>query len=255
MSDISTQLDFATMELKGQRYEKAEAIYMEIATNSKSPEAWVGMGICKLYQLANGRTMDEVVFCMDKAIKINPSIKIDVENQLILTCQTLLNTYLAVYEESLKKHEELKQQAKIGAIIAGVSILAGTSSNNNTFSTIASLAGTGAGVGVAVDAINEMGSVQQIQSFLIQTCDKINISLSAFVDSSNPNLANYTQYVNNLIESVKNSIENSNQAKINSGNPNWDGSQWWMNKTTVIILTILFWPVGLYGFYMRSKNK
>ena len=30
---------------------------------------------------------------------------------------------------------------------------------------------------------------------------------------------------------------------------------WWSRKTTVILLTILFWPLGVYGWYMRAKNK
>lgn len=32
-------------------------------------------------------------------------------------------------------------------------------------------------------------------------------------------------------------------------------SYWWDSKATVILLTIFFWPAGVYGWYMRSKNK
>jgi hypothetical protein len=32
-------------------------------------------------------------------------------------------------------------------------------------------------------------------------------------------------------------------------------SYWWDSKASVILLTIIFWPIGAYGWYMRSKKK
>ena len=77
------QLDLATLALKGKRYQEAESVYMQIATQNNAPEAWVGLGVCKLYQLSEGRTMDEIIFCFNKAFQILPEEKRDIEIQLL----------------------------------------------------------------------------------------------------------------------------------------------------------------------------
>ena len=243
MENQNVQMDLATMALKGKRYTEAESIYMQIATQNNSSEAWVGMGICKLYQLADGRTMDEVVFCLDKAKQLNPEIRLEIENQLIINCQILLNAYMNVFEQSLVKHKELKKQAMTGAILAGVSMAVGSNSKS-AFGTIASLAGTGAGIGVAVDAFSKMGTLNEIRNFILSKCDEINNSLVLTIDKTNPTYLQYNNYVNGLIANVKSAVEADQKS-----------DKWYMNKGTLIVLTIFIWPVGLYGWYLRSKNK
>lgn len=243
MENQSVQLDLATMALKGKRYNEAETIYMQIATQHNSAEAWVGMGICKLYQLAEGRTMDEVVFCLDKAKMLNPAYSAEIENQLIINCQILLNAYMGVFEQALAKHKELKKQAMTGAIIAGVSMAVGSNSKS-AFGTISSLAGTGAGIGVAVDALNKIDSLNELKSFILSKCDEINNTLMISVDKSNPTFIQYNTFVERLVLSVKSSIDEG----TNSG-------KWYSKKGQLILITILFWPIGLYGWYLRSKQN
>lgn len=243
MENQNVQMDLATMALKGKRYNEAESIYMQIATQNNSSEAWVGMGICKLYQLADGRTMDEVVFCIDKAKQLNPEIRLEIENQLIINCQILLNAYMNVFEQSLVKHKELKRQAMTGAILAGVSMGVGSNSKS-AFGTIASLAGTGAGIGVAVDAFSKMSTLNEIRNFILSKCDEINNSLVLTIDKTNPTYLQYNNYVSALISNVKSAVEADQKS-----------DKWYMNKGTLIALTIFIWPVGLYGWYLRSKNK
>ncbi len=243
MENQNVQMDVAAMASKGKRYNEAESIYMQIATQNNSSEAWVGMGICKLYQLADGRTMDEVVFCLDKAKQLNPEIRLEIENQLIINCQILLNAYMNVFEQSLVKHKELKKQAMTGAILAGVSMAVGSNSKS-AFGTIASLAGTGAGIGVAVDAFSKMSTLNEIRNFILSKCDEINNSLVLTIDKTNPTYLQYNNYVSGLISNVKSAVEADQKS-----------DKWYMNKGTLIALTIFIWPVGLYGWYLRSKNK
>ena len=40
MENQNVQMDLATMALKGKRYNEAESIYMQIATQNNSSEAW-----------------------------------------------------------------------------------------------------------------------------------------------------------------------------------------------------------------------
>jgi hypothetical protein len=242
MEQPNIQMDLATMALKGKRYMEAESIYMQIATQTNSPEAWVGMGVCKLYQLADGRTMDEVIFCINKAKQLNPDLKLEIENQLIINCQILLNAYLNIFEQSLVKHQELKRQAMTGAILAGVSMAVGSNSKS-TFNTIASLAGTGAGVGVAVDAFNKMDSLNEIRNYILSKCDEIHNGLKLNIDTSNQTWLEYNGFVNKLIANVQSSIE-----------LNHTSGKWYMDKNKLIIITIFVWPVGLYGWYLRSKK-
>ena len=99
--DVNVQIDLAKMALKGKRYNEAETVYMQIAIQNNSPEAWIGLGFCKMYQLADGRTMEEVIFCLDKAKTLNPQSSSEIDNQLITNCQIILSSYIKVFEEAI----------------------------------------------------------------------------------------------------------------------------------------------------------
>ena len=71
MSSIDTKFDLAILALKGKRYAEAEQLYTTIATEQNSPEAWVGLGFCKLNQLAeadNKRLLEELCLWLEKNI-------------------------------------------------------------------------------------------------------------------------------------------------------------------------------------------
>lgn len=241
--DVNVQIDFAKMALKGRRYNEAETLYMQIATQNNSPEAWIGLGFCKMYQLADGRTMEEVIFCLDKAKTLSPESSAEINKQLILNCQIILGSYIKVFEEAVAKQKALNKAAQKGALLAGASIAIGLNSKS-TFTTIASLAGTGAGVGVAVDAINKMNSISEIQNFILNKCRHIDVHLKKYVGNSDSNLVEYNNFILQVNEIVNQSVESSKVQK-----------KWWANLTTVIICTIFIWPVGLYGWFCRIKNR
>ena len=106
------QLDLATLALKGKRYQEAESVYMQIATQNNAPEAWVGLGVCKLYQLSEGRTMDEIIFCFNKAFQILPEEKRDIEIQLLSNATIVLQTYAKIIENAAIKHQQAKKAAQ-----------------------------------------------------------------------------------------------------------------------------------------------
>ena len=170
------QLDLATMALKGRRYEEAEKLYLQIATQNNSTEAWVGMGVCKLYQLANGRTMDESIFCFERAKKMSPDMINDIESQLILNTMFVMKTYMLIVEEAMQKKLQEKNKAIFGAVLSGVSLIAGMNSKS-AFGTIASLSGTGAGVGVAVDSLNKIANYDELIMNVLKLCDDANSAI------------------------------------------------------------------------------
>jgi hypothetical protein len=105
------------------------------------------------------------------------------------------------------------------------------------------LAGTGAGVGVAVDAFNKMDSLNEIRNYILSKCDEIHNGLKLNIDTSNQTWLEYNGFVNKLIANVQSSIE-----------LNHTSGKWYMDKNKLIIITIFVWPVGLYGWYLRSKK-
>ncbi|MCX8479776.1 MAG: TM2 domain-containing protein [Chitinophagales bacterium] len=204
MSDIATQLDFATLALKGRRYQEAENIYMNLAVTQKSSEAWLGIGLCKLYQLSSGKTMEEVLFCFNKAIEISPELKNELEDQLMSHSVIVLNAYIKVIEAAVIKHQAAKKEAMAGALLASISVVAGMNSNK-TFGTIASLAGTGAGAGVAMDGLNSMSDTKSQIQYVISKCDEIKGGVVSFVNQSR---TEFSTFAGN-IASIKGAIEKS----------------------------------------------
>lgn len=203
------QLDLATLALKGKRYSEAEAIFTQIALQEQSPEPWIGIGICKLYQLANGRTMDEVIFCFEKAKEIDRSMTKEIESQLISNCQILLNAYLAYFSDALNKMKAQKKNAQVGALLAGVSMVAGVNSKS-AFGFVASLAGSSAGIAVALDAFEEMKSIDEVKKYILFKCDEINNAIRLNTDNQSDAFIEYSEYVNGVLSIISDRIEIDN---------------------------------------------
>lgn len=201
----NTQLDFATLALKGKRYQEAENIYMQLATNENSSEAWLGIGICKLYQLTEGKTMDEVIFCFNKSSSINPESKLDIDRELMIHTMLVFNTYGQIIEAAGTKYHLAKKTAKTGAILAGISFIAGMNSSK-AFSTVASLAGTGVGVGVAVDSLNKMDDYKALIKIILDKYNDVYTKVIGFIDNQHPDLVSFCNSINNIAENAKREI-------------------------------------------------
>lgn len=202
MSSIDTKFDLAILALKGKRYAEAEQLYTTIATEQNSPEAWVGLGFCKLNQLAEGRTIQEVTYCLNKAISINPSIREKVENQFIGNCVVLLSIFINSFDQAIAKDRALKKKAAIGAILTGISVYSGFNSKS-TFGMLASFAGAGAGIGIAVESLNKIQSVNEFKSYLITTCNLVNEEVKAFVNPTNARLIEYETFIRQLVSCIE----------------------------------------------------
>ena len=206
------QLDLATLALKGKRYSEAEAIYTQIAVQEKSPEAWVGIGICKLYQLANGRTMEEVIYCFEKAKQLNNSLKSDIEQQLILNCKIVLGAYLNIFTQSIERYKQEKKNVQTGALLTGISVIAGMNTKS-AFGFVASLAGSSAGVGVAIDAFANMKNIDEIKTFIIAKCDEVNNAVRLNTNNQSEEYKEYILFVNDIINTIKQNLEASYESK------------------------------------------
>ena len=127
----------------------------------------------------------------------------------------------ALVEEAAVKHAASKKAAQAGALIAGVSLIAGANSNR-AFGTIASLAGTGAGVGVAVNSLNAMTDYKELVRTILNKCNEALIGVSQVVDKNRPEYLNFESSVttilgivrNNSIDQPKSNIVKSDVGKL-----------------------------------------
>jgi hypothetical protein len=209
--DIELQLDLATMALKGKRYDEAEQLYMKIASEGNSTEAWVGMGVCKLYQLASNRTMDEVVFCFNRAKKMSPNMLDDIDNQLMANTVVILKTYVSVVEKALEEKLKETNKAIFGAVLTGISFIGGMNSKS-AFGTIAALSGTGAGVSVAVDSLNKISNYDELIKNVLQLCNDANNGVIASVSNKSDIFTEFENTVKQLKETLANA-ENATKGK------------------------------------------
>jgi tetratricopeptide (TPR) repeat protein len=147
------ELYLATAALNNKKYQVAAELYMKVAARNDSAEAWVGMGLIQLYQLATGRTMDEVIFCFDKAKSISPNLQRAIEAKLIGSCQILLNAYVTFFNEALKQQIHENKKLTTALLLTGNN-LQGLQSHCNEFSSFAGLGIEGAGVAPFKKALN-----------------------------------------------------------------------------------------------------
>lgn len=249
----NTQLDFATLALKGKRYQEAESIYMQLATNNNSSEAWLGIGVCKLYQLTEGKTMDEVIFCFNKANSISPELKTELDNQLMMHTMIVLKTYAQIIEAAAVKHQAAKKAAQTGALLAGLSFVAGINSST-TFSTVASLAGTGAGVGVAVDSLNAMNDYNSLIKHVLNKCNEAHIGVSQIVNKQNSEYLQFENNVKSIVNFVEDALKNISNNNSNRKKASGVSKYLMLNASSTDKLKLIQAYFGIHKFKERNVS-
>ena len=76
------EFDLAMLELKGNRYEKAEEMFVELTVKYNNADMWCGLGIAKMGRLLSNTTVEEVFYCFDKARQLAP----EKESELEVSC-------------------------------------------------------------------------------------------------------------------------------------------------------------------------
>jgi hypothetical protein len=142
--------------------------------------------------------MDEVIFCFNKASNLNPELKLEIDKQLMLHTMLVFKTYAQIIEEASVKYQVAKKTAKTGALLAGISFIAGMNSTK-TFSTVASLAGTGVGVGVAVDSLNKMDDFKSLINIVLNKYKEVYSNISTYLDKQHPDFINFNNNVISII--------------------------------------------------------
>ena len=172
--------ELAIIAIKGGRFTEAENLFNQDLKTTPSINSYFGLGICKLNMLLDvNRSIEEVVYCFEKALSLADD---DKKSEFKTSADDYLKIVLTQYSSIYKQLEEQKkketQAAALGAVLTIGSAMVGSSRNSNGFTQVASLVTAGAGVGVVVDGLTKLGQIPKMQSFIIETGEKL---ISQFV--------------------------------------------------------------------------
>lgn len=156
--------DKAIMALKAQRYDEAQSSYEQALQVGYSVEAWTGLGVCKLFQIAEGQTMEEVLYCFEKARGVEGADNKEIDLKLLLYSQVVILQCGAYAISSIKNAIEAKKNLQTAALIGLASAVVGSYSDTSSTKMLAGAAAATA-AGVAVGKFGEIKSSEEIVKF------------------------------------------------------------------------------------------
>ena len=162
--------ELAIMAIKGGRFSDAESLFANDLTANPTSDSYFGLGICKLNMLLDiNRSVEETAYCFEKALNL---VEEDSIEDFKLKANEYLKSVLAQYKSVYIQLEDQKKSeataAAVGALLTVGAAVIGSSGNSNAFTQIASLAAAGAGVGIAVDGLQNLGKIPEMQKYIIQ---------------------------------------------------------------------------------------
>jgi hypothetical protein len=139
------ELYLAASSLKNKRYSAAFDQYRKVNARNESAEALLGMCFCKLYQLAEGIIIAEVIEYYNKAKLIDPTNQAAIDEAFIKRCQIVKIAYVNFYNEALQ--QQIKENKKVTATL----LLTGSNlqeelMDDKLFSSFAELGNKGEGI-------------------------------------------------------------------------------------------------------------
>ena len=241
MSDF--QFDKAFMAVKAQRYEEAQNAYEKALDRASSVEGWTGLGICKLFQLSDNQTMEEVIFCFNKAKEVESADSKEIDLQLISYSTLVIEQYTNYSINLITKLIEAEQAQKDAAIISATSLVVGGLSDSGTMKTLSGIA-AGAAAGVTVGKFGEIANIKEAGQFALNLINDIHTNVNDFlVDNSKISEATaLNSRVNELTEKIR--LESEKKALVPK----------WYHSNGKLALSLLFWPIFIYGLIMRLMN-
>jgi tetratricopeptide (TPR) repeat protein len=156
--------DKAIMALKAQRYDEAQSSYEQVLQGGYSVEAWTGLGVCKMFQIADGRTMEEVLYCFEKARNVEGADNREIDLKLLQYSQIVILKCGAFAIAAINNAIEAEKKAATAALISIASIAVGSLSNS-TGTKILAGAAAATSVGVAVGQFGKMTSSKEIAKY------------------------------------------------------------------------------------------
>jgi len=121
--------DKAIMALKAQRYDEAQSSYEQALQVGYSVEAWTGLGVCKMFQISEGQTMEEVLYCFEKARKVEGADNREIDLKLLQNAQVVILQCGAYAIAAIKNAIAAEKKASSAALISIAALAVGGLSN------------------------------------------------------------------------------------------------------------------------------
>ncbi len=190
---INVSFEAGVMALKGGRHEEAEIAFLAAARDDpRLGDAWSAIGMCKLYQLANGRTMDEALHAFSHAKRIEPQRSHEVDRLCIEHSSIVVNRYYEILQESINEGQQATGRTILGGALAMVSTVTGLASQN-TFVQLMAVGGVGSGAAVAVSSLSNIHDIKVLQRTIVGLVFSIRDGVDQFVDHGLPEYRQFSQ--------------------------------------------------------------
>lgn len=174
MSDFL--MDKAHMALMAKRYEEAQGAYEEILRSSYTVPAWTGLGNCKLFQLSNGQTIDEVLYCYDKARGVESANIEAIDKELLAYSTLVMNQYANFAIQAIEKAIQAEKDAAAAALISVAAIAVGAMSDGMTTKVLSGVAAGAAGA-IAVGKFGEMTDMKEIATYCTEMLSSAHLQI------------------------------------------------------------------------------
>lgn len=172
--------DKAIMALKAQRYDEAQSSYEQALQVGYSVEAWTGLGVCKMFQIAEGQTMEEVLYCFEKARAVEGADNREIDLKLLQYAQVVIMQCGSYAIAAIKNAIAAEKKANTAALISIASIAVGGLSNS-TGAKILAGAAAATSAGVAIGQFGKMTSSKDIGKFATDLLENIYNNVYGFL--------------------------------------------------------------------------
>ena len=172
--------DKAVMALKAQRYDEATSCYEKILETGYNVDAWTGLGICKMFQIADGRTMEEVLYCFEKARNVEGADNTEIDLKLIQYSQVVIMQCAAFAIAAINNALEAERNAKTAAIISLASVAVAGLSNSTGVKVLAGAAAA-TSAGISIGQFGKMTSSKEIGKYATTLLENIYTNVYGFL--------------------------------------------------------------------------
>ena len=209
-----------------------------------SVEAWTGLGKCKLFQLLGNQTIEEVIYCFEKAKGVQGANPKAIEIELITYTALVLEQAASYSVSIIDEIVQAEKDASNALLVAGIAGALAMNSKSLSGSIVSGVV-AGASAGVAVGRLGDVADSKQAGFLVINLINTVQNAISNYIAeiSNEKDAINFFDRVENLKKIV---LEKSNQAKKSSK---------WYNTGWVWFWLIFVWPVGVIGLILRIAKK
>jgi ribosomal protein L7/L12 len=174
--------DKAELALSGQRFDEAQQTFEKILETEHSQKAWCGLGTCKIFQLANGVSLDEAFYCYTKAINTPNGNQIEVQELVTGTILAVMQFYTDYAVQSIQNILEAKKQQRRAIALSLASFLV----NRNSSGTVKFLSGisTLANTGIALGKFSEIDNEIEMRNLAVSIIEEAAQKCSRFLSNN-----------------------------------------------------------------------